>query len=331
MPDATPLAVPDFARIDRDVFRRHPDNPALSADDFEQQLGIKMRAVYNGSAVRAEHEGAAAPFVMLCRVNQLNHRTLLWGADSDDGIRWRLRPEPFAVPDADHWRRYASSVYFDPRVTWIDGRYVVLLAVSGPGYSRVALFESADLQTLTFVDYICAPDNRNMVIFPEKVGGRYVRLERPNVASAGGKGDVWLAHSPDLRHWGDWHEVFGSGELWNYAYSGLGPSTVPIRVDAGWLIFFHAIMHNCTTREYAVGAAVLDADRPWVVKHLTKHPVLYPQAGYEMTGLVEHVCFPCSAVLEADGTVKLYYGAADTVQAVAEASLDDVLHACRHW
>jgi len=324
-------AVPDFARIDQPVFTRHAGNPVLAAADFEAQLGIKMRAVYNCAAMRSEHPSAQAPYVMLCRVNELNHRTLLWGADSDDGLAWRLRPQPFAMPTADHWHHYASSVYYDPRVTWIDGRYVVLLAVSGPGSSRVARFESADLQNLDFVDYICAPDNRNMVVFPEKIDDRYVRLERPNIGSVGGKGDVWLAHSPDLKHWGDWHRIIASSDLWNYAFSGLGPSTVPLRIDEGWLIFFHAIMNNCTTCEYAVGAAILDADRPWQVKQLTKHPVLYPEADYEMIGLVENVCFPCSAILESDSQIKLYYGAADTVQAVATAPLDRIVHACKHW
>lgn len=235
------------------------------------------------------------------------------------------------MPDADHWRRYASSVYYDPRVTWIDGRYVVFLAAGDPVGSRVAMFESTDLKQLDFVDYVCAPDNRNMVLFPEKIGGSYVRLERPNLAGAGGKGNIWLAKSPDLIHWGQWREVLRSDQLWNYAFSGLGPSTVPIRTDYGWLIFFHAIMNNCTTREYSVGAALLDLEEPWRLRSVTQHPILYPEADYEMTGLVEHVCFPCSAILESDESIKLYYGAADTVQAVAETTLPEVIHACREW
>jgi predicted GH43/DUF377 family glycosyl hydrolase len=318
----------EFARIDRDVFHRYPQNPVLSARDFQEQLGIKMRAVYNSSAIKT----GDGKYVMLCRTNQLNHKTLLWGADSEDGLTWKLRPEPFAMPEDDLWKRVTRSVYYDPRITFIDGRYLVLIACEGDQNCRVAMFQSPDLQELEFVNYINVPDNRNMVIFPEKSGdGRYMRLERPSIPAAGGKGNIWLSHSPDLIHWGDSHEVFKTTDVWNFAISGLGPSTVPYRTEEGWLILYHAIMNNCTTREYSVGAALLDLDEPWKVRHFAKHPVLYPEADYEMTGLVEHVCFPCAKIVEPDGEVKLYYGGADTVQCVATARLEDILHACRNW
>lgn len=316
-----------FTRIDRAVLVRHSGNPVLSAADFEEQLGIRVRAVYNSSAVKVRDRH----YVMLCRVNELNHRTLLWGADSVDGIAWTLRPQPFEMPRSAHWARATASVYYDPRITWIEGRYVVLLACQGAGGSVVALFESEDLQTLQFRNYICAPVNRNMVIFPERsADGRYMRLERP-AQTSDGKGNIWLAYSPDLIHWGDWHEIIRSTDLWNFAFSGLGPSTVPLRTADGWLILFHAIMNNCTTREYSVGAALLDLERPWEVRHLAKYPILYPEAHYELRGLVDHICFPCAKILEPDGTLKVYYGGADTVQCLATGSLADVVHACRNW
>jgi predicted GH43/DUF377 family glycosyl hydrolase len=318
----------NYAKITKDVLVRVPANPVLTAADFEKQLGFKMRAVYNSAAIKT-HDGR---YVMLCRTNQLNHLTLLWGADSTDGIHWKLRPEPFEMPTDDHWKAVTRSVYYDPRITWIDGEYKVLIACEGDQNCRVAMFRSKDLSSLEFVNYINVPDNRNMVIFPEKSkDGRYMRLERPSIPAAGGKGNVWLSHSPDLIHWGDSYEVFKTTQLWNFAINGLGPSTVPHRTPEGWLILFHAIMQNCTTREYSIGAALLDLEKPWIVRHLAKHPVLYPQAPYEMQGLVEHVCFPCSKIVEPDGTVKVYYGGADTVQCVAEGRLEDIIYACKHW
>lgn len=318
----------EYAKIDRAVFTRYEGNPALSAKDFQQQLGIKMRSVYNSSAIKTP-EGK---YIMLCRVNQLNHMTLLWGADSDDGYNWKLRPEPFEMPKDDLWKSITRSVYYDPRITYIDGQYLVLIACEGDQSCRVALFRSKDLKSLEFVNYINVPDNRNMVIFPEKsADGRYMRLERPNLPSSGGKGNIWLSHSPDLIHWGDSTQVLTTSALWNFAISGLGPSTVPVRIKEGWLILFHGIMNNCTTREYSVGAAILDADKPWIVRHLAKHPVLYSEAQYELRGLVDHVCFPCAKILEPDGSLKLYYGGADTVQCVATAKVEDVVHACKNW
>lgn len=316
-----------YSKIDKDVFTRCPSNPVLSAADFQDQLGIKMRAVYNSSAAKTPD----GKYVMLCRVNQLNHITLLWGADSEDGINWTLRPEPFQMPEDDTWKRMTKSVYFDPRITYIDGEYLVLLATQGGFGSRVALFRSKDLQTLEFINYICVPINRNMVIFPEKnADGLYMRLERP-AQDAGGKGDIWLSYSPDLVYWGDSKEVLHTGDLWNFGISGIGPSTVPYRTDEGWLIIYHAIMNNCTSREYSVGAALLDLEDPSKLVAYAKHPLLYPEAEYEMVGLVDHVCFPCAKIIEPDGELKLYYGGADTVQCMATAQLDDVIHACKHW
>ena len=317
----------DYAKIDREIFVRHPENPILSAASFES-LNIRMRSVYNSSAIKMQD----GKYVMLCRVNQLNHMTLLWPADSDDGIHFTLRPEPYEMPDDPLWKKITRSVYYDPRITYIDGEYTVLLACEGDQGCRVALFRSPDLKELEFVNYVNVPDNRNMVIFPEKSkDGRYMRLERPNTLAHGGKGNIWMSHSPDLIHWGDSHEIIKNTELYNFGLSGLGPSTVPLRIEEGWLIIYHAVMNNCTTREYSVGAAILDGDEPWQVKHLAKHPVMAPEADYELRGLVDHVCFPCAKILEEDGSLKLYYGGADTVQCVAEAQLEDIVYACKNW
>ena len=126
---------PSYKKINRPVFTRYSGNPVLSAKDFEEQLGIRMRAVYNSSAIKTGDDR----YVMLCRTNQLNHKTLLWGADSEDGLNWKLRTEPFAMPEDDLWRRVTRSVYYDPRITRIDGEYKVLIACEGDQNCRVAI------------------------------------------------------------------------------------------------------------------------------------------------------------------------------------------------
>jgi predicted GH43/DUF377 family glycosyl hydrolase len=313
-----------YARITKEVLVRHPENPILTAKDFP----VRMRAVYNSAGVKVGKN----KYVMLCRSNQLNYKTLLWGADSKDGVHFKMRPEPYEVPETPEWERYASTVYYDPRVTYIEGRYLVLLACMNTTYTRVAMFESTDnLQTVKFINYVNAPDNRNMVIFPERAkDGRYMRLERPNI-SGGSNQEIWLSFSPDLIHWGDSREALRSTDAWNYALAGIGPSTVPVRTEDGWLILFHGIMNNCTVKEYSVGAALLDLDEPWKVKHVTQYPVLQPTAPYEMSGLITVVCFPCSMIVEPDNSVKVYYGAADTVQCLATGQLEDLIYACKNW
>ena len=318
----------ELKKPDRRVLKRYDNNPILTGEDFPWL----MRAVYNSSAVRTCHAGARAPYVMITRCNQLNHRTLMWAADSEDGLNWKLRDLPYEVPSTEDWKFATADVYYDPRIQWLDDEYKVLVAGTGNGYCRVACFTSPDLQRLTFSHWMNHMDGRNMALFPERSSdGRYMRLDRPNLTGKGGKGDIWLAHSPDLVHWGDARMVLQSSDVPLIAYHGLGPSTNPIRVDDGWLILFHTIMSNCTTTEYAVAAAILDYQQPWKVRHVTEQPLLWPEADYEMTGYVEHVCFPCSMIVEQDGSVKLYYGAADTCQCVALGTLDDIIFACKNW
>ncbi len=313
-----------YTKIAKEVLVRHPANPILTARDFP----IRIRAVYNSAAVKMPD----GHYVMLCRVNQLNNTTLLWFADSTDGVHFKPRPEPIDMPEDELWKRVSRSVYYDPRITYLDGEYKVLVACEGDQACRVALFSSRDLETLQFVNYLNVPDNRNMVLFPDKsLDGRYMRLERPNLLSIGGRGDIWLSFSPDLIHWGDSYEVLRHDNLPNYAFHGLGTATVPYRTAEGWLFLFHAIMKNASSMEFSVGAALLDLDEPWSVLHVTKHPILQPTAEYELRGAVEHVCFPCSKIIEPDGSVKVYYGAADTVQCLAVGKLDDIIYACQHW
>lgn len=318
----------DLKKPTKRVLTRYEGNPVLTGDDFPWM----MRAVYNSSGFKSRHAKPRAPYVMITRCNQLNHKPLLWAADSEDGLNWKMRDVPYEVPDSDEWKFITADVYYDPRIEWIDDEYKVLVACEGNGYCRVACFTSPDLEQLTFSHWMNHLDGRNMVLFPEKSrDGRYMRLDRPNLYSKGGKGDIWLAHSPDLVHWGDGHMVIESSEVMLIAYHGLGPSTNPIRIDDGWLITFHTIMRNVTSCEYAVCAAILDYHEPWKVRHMTEHPILWPEADYELTGYVEHVCFPCSMILEDDRSVKLYYGAADTRQCVALGQLDDVVYACKNW
>ncbi len=121
-----------------------------------------------------------------------------------------------------------------------------------------------------------------------------------------------------------------------WANAKIGPGSPPVRTAEGWLIFFHAVDIDDSrgkngwevrwTKRYTAGAALLDIKRPWEVRRRGAEPVLVPEAGYETReGFRTNVVFPGAAILEPDGMIKLYYGAADTVICLAEAKLEDVL------
>ena len=197
------------------------------------------------------------------------------------------------------------------------------------------------------------PDNRNMVLFPEKIGGQYVRYERPvntegNNLFSDDQAMMWMSSSPDLRHWGNSRHILATGEI-PFANSKMGPGAPPIRTRKGWLTTFHAVWRDDTRgkngweekwpKVYMAGLMLMDLENPWRIIGFCEIPLMVPTAWYE-TGLDvpdgisydpfrEDVIFPGGMLLEDDGEVKIYYGASDTVECLATAHVDDLLALCK--
>jgi beta-1,4-mannooligosaccharide/beta-1,4-mannosyl-N-acetylglucosamine phosphorylase len=186
-----------------------------------------------------------------------------------------------------------------------------------------------------------------MVLFPEKIAGQYIRLERPFPVYSRGRDrfDIWSATSPDLIHWGRHRLVLGV-EDFPYANDKIGPAAPPIRTPRGWLTTIHGVHRDNTrgkngwepqwTKVYFAGLALLDLEDPSRVVAAARQPLLAPQAPYETgegatpqtNGFRNHVIFPGGMILEDSGAVKIYYGAADTVECLATAHVDDLVRFC---
>ena len=124
-----------------------------------------------------------------------------------------------------------------------------------------------------------------------------------------------------------------------YANLRIGPGTPPLKTDRGWLMLFHAVdddpargkngWEEAWTERYSCGVLLLDREDPRRIIGLSPEPLLAPEAPYETHGYRDNLVFPCGWVLEDSGEVKIYYGAADTVQCLATARLEDLLSVCR--
>ena len=251
-----------------------------------------------------------------------------------DGLHWEVEPEPvFAMKDEEILRAY------DPRLTVIDGEIYMTFAVDTRHGLRGAVARTEDLHHFEVLS-MSVPDNRNMVLFPEKVGGMYLRLERPMPVYSRGKDrfDIWLSESPDLIHWGNAHLVTGV-EDFPFANDKIGPGAPPIRTHAGWLAAAHAVDINPErgkngwedrwTKRYCATMLLLDLQEPWKVRGLSRVPLIAPEAPYERDeGFRTNVVFPTGMIRLEDGTIRIYYGAADTVIAVAEAREEDLIQLC---
>lgn len=311
--------------------KRHPGNPVLAAKD----VPYSACCIFNAGVTKYQGQ-----YVMVFRNDPGEWGSPKFGqtscglATSKDGIKWDVHPEPvFTLHDTEIRRAY------DPRLTVIDGRIVMCFAVDTNhgvlgGIAVTEDFQKWEIQSMS------APDNRNMVLFPEKVNGKYVRLERPMPVYSRGRDrfDMWLSDSPDLKYWGNTQFVLGVEHL-PYANDKIGPAAPPIKTKKGWLTTLHVVDRDNNRgkngweekwpKRYCAGLCLLDLDQPWKVIGLMKTPLIAPETDYETEiGFRTQVIFPTGCVLEDDGEVKIYYGAADTVMALATAHVDDLVASC---
>lgn len=263
-------------------------------------------------------------------------------AFSDDGIRWQVGPEPvWGSRDPELMRATDGDLVrvYDPRLIPIDGRCYVCFACDTHHGLRGGVAVTDDFRSFHVLS-LSLPDNRNMVLFSERIGGNFARLERPMpVYSRGGdRFDMWFSDSPDLRYWGNSHLV-AAVEQFAFANDKIGPAAPPIRTKKGWLTTIHCVdrdaargkrgWENSWKKRYTAGLVLLDLHEPWKVIGRCDTPLIAPEADYERFGFRNEVIFPGGMILEDDGEVKIYYGAADTVEALATAHLDDLLALCK--
>ncbi|MBO4631955.1 MAG: glycoside hydrolase family 130 protein, partial [Lentisphaeria bacterium] len=257
-------------------------------------------------------------------------KTNLGAAVSEDGLHWKVLPEPvFSLIGNGISRAY------DPRITSFgNGQYGVCFAVDTDGGIRGGIAVTEDFEHFE-IKSISLPENRNMVLLPEKINGEYVRLERPFLVNDRNH-SIWLSRSPDLIHWGESELVLDLPRL-PYANLKIGPGAPPVKTPQGWLTLIHGVevqeqnfnaWHRNWNRCYYGGIMLLDLENPAKIVALADKPLLVPEEKYELEGFRGGVIFPGGLVAEPDGTAKIYYGAADTVECLAEAKIDDLIKFC---
>ena len=295
-----------------DVVWRFSGNPVIPRD-----LIPSSNSIFNSAAV-PYHQGFAGVFRCDNKKREMNlHRGF-----SKNGIDWDLDNEPISwISDYPEISRFQYR--YDPRVTWLEDRFYVTWC-NGYHGPTIGIGYTFDFESFHFMENALLPYNRNGVLFPRKINGKYVMLSRPSDNGHTPFGDIFLSHSPDLIHWGEHRFVMAPKDGWQSTKIGAGPT--PIETPEGWLLFYHGVLTSCNGFVYSFGASLLDLDHPWKVIYRTAPYLLSPQTLYECVGDVPNVVFPCSALYdEKTGRLAIYYGGADTVTALAFAYLDEVI------
>ncbi len=299
------------------IVQRYSKNPILTPED----IPYPVETVHNAGVTK--HEGR---YVMLFRSHKATGRCILGLADSDDGFHFTPRPQPFMVPSSDGvFGEYEAFGVEDPRICCIEGAYLITYSAYSKHGVRIGLARTRDFVNLERVALITQADLRNVVIFPERIDGRYVRLDRPH--SEISPWAIWISYSPDLVHWGD-SQVVMKPVAYHWDEMKIGPGATPIRTSRGWLHIYHGVFPTMDGAVYRLGVALHDLHDPARVLGVCDRWILQPEAPWEVTGYVHNVVFTCGAVPEEDGTVKIYWGGADKVMCAGTAVIDELVELC---
>lgn len=302
-----------------DLVKRHSGNPILTAADLPGS-----DAVFNCGATKFKDK-----YILLVSVSKPGAAgcgRAIHVAESKDGFNFKIRPETFISPgDKGPFTEFDYDIC-DPRITCLEGTYYITYPAHKPVMGIIGILgKTKDFRHFERLGLIGLPSNRVPVLFPEKINGMYVKLDRPFGIY---NGSIWLSYSKDLVFWGLPKHLMSAGDqVWNN-YK-VGPSGPPIKTEKGWLILYHSVSGaNIAASGYYQSCALLDLKDPSKILGRPNEYFLGPQEPYERNGRVPNVVFSCGHIVEPDGEIKFYYAGADTVICLATMKVDDLVNAC---
>lgn len=296
------------------VVWRYSQNPIIPRDATPYS-----NSIFNSAAIPF---GDA--FAGVFRVDDTRRYMNLHVGRSANGFNWDIAHQPiewqFDDPELSTFlHRY------DPRVVWLEDRYYVTWC-NGYHGPTIGIGYTYDFEDFYFLENAYVPFNRNGVLFPRKINGKFAMLNRPSDNGHTPFGDIFYSESPDMVHWGKHRHVMGT-KSWTWQSTKIGAGPIPIETTEGWLMIYHGVLTSCNGFVYSMGAALLDLDEPWKVLYRGGPYLMSPQTIYENVGDVPNVVFPCAALADADtGRITIYYGAADTVTGLAFCYVDEIIN-----
>lgn len=297
-----------------DIVYRWEGNPVVSPEDVD----FRLADICNAGVARVNGE-----YILLVTIQGLQGFYSIHRARSQDGYHFEFDPEAVMASSGEQPDPTCDEEgVMDARVTPFEGSfYVVYNAVGRNGY-RLGLAQTDDFKTITRLGIISEPDTKGGALFPEKLNGKFARLERPWEG-----GSIWISYSEDLVYWGEGEFVMGPrGGFWDL--NRIGAATPPMRIDQGWFFLYYGIKETSAGPLFRLGAAILDYENPKIVVGRTNVPILSPRTPLERLGDVPNLVFSCGALIEPNNEVKIYYGAANSCICLGITSVDEIVRAC---
>ena len=300
-----------------ELLHRHPSNPILSCRDWPYPIN----SVFNAGATLLE-DGTT---LLLCRVEDRRGISHLTAARSPNGINgWQVDPTPTFASNSKEYPEELWGIE-DPRITYMEElkQYAIAYTSYSRGGPGVSLAMTTDFRTFERYGVIMAPEDKDAALLPRRINGYWALIHRPMTTLGA---HMWISYSPDLRYWGRHRIMLAArrGAWWDANKIGLCPPL--IETSEGWLAIYHGVHQNASGALYRLGLALFELDNPENCLLRGDSWIFGPEAEYERNGDVRDVVFPCGYTLAPDGdTVNIYYGAADSCIALAQASLKELL------
>jgi predicted GH43/DUF377 family glycosyl hydrolase len=300
---------------DRDIVHRWEGNPLISIED----VGFQCADLRSTGVATVGTE-----LILLVTIEHLAGFHSVHLARRDRKGSFHIDEEPFlgACRENSVCGPHESHGIMDARVTFMDGTYYITYLARGQHGFRLGLATTSDFLKVERHGLISEPDTKAGALFPERINGRYVRLERPTAGSS-----IWISYSDDLVYWGDSRLLVSPrGGFWDWSRVGAGPP--PVRIEEGWLLIYYGVKKTSAGDLFRLGAAILDGDDPAKVVGRSNIPVLSPREDYERIGDLMNIIFSTGAIVGSDGNVQIFYGGADSCVCLGTTTVAEIVETC---
>jgi predicted GH43/DUF377 family glycosyl hydrolase len=300
-------------KFSRDIVHRWEGNPLIDIAD----LDFKCSDIHNAGVIFYDGE-----ILLLVTIEHLAGKRRIHLARSSNG-HFTVEKKPFLQPsDLAEYKQHESHGVLDARVTLLEGvYYITYIALGDHGY-RLGLAKTDDFVNVERIGLISEPDTKTGVLFPQRINGRYARLERPHHGHS-----VWVTYSDDLIYWGGSELVISPRDgFWDTSRIGVG--SVPIEIDEGWLVLYYGAKDTSAGSIYRIGAIILDKKDPAKVIGRAGVPILSPRENYERIGDVPNIVFSTGAILTPSGEINLSYGAANSCICIGTTTVREIVLTC---
>ena len=222
----------------------------------------------------------------------------------------------------------------DPRIIKFGKNYLMTyVSVSTNEGVSTSLAISKDLKNWKRQGIIFREQNKDVVLFPEKIKGKFVAYHRPEGFFEFSRPGIWISYSPDLVYWGRERSIMRPRRSsWDEVRIGAG--CPPIRTDKGWLLIYHGVKDVDKKGVYSAGVALIDFKNPEkiIARTPASNPLISPSKKYEEKGFVDNVIFPTGAVLDLNKKdLLIYSGGADSFVSVKKISIKEILKSLEYY